>query len=94
MRRSLRHRSYRVGTKKLIETSEGETFLFDLALDPDETRDLAASQPAELARLADELATWRAALGLPALNATLEAGAAPELDPAARERLRSLGYVE
>jgi len=94
MRRSLRHRSYRVGTKKLIETSEGETFLFDLALDPDEKRDLAASEPAELSRLVDELATWRAALGLPALDADIEAGAAAELDPAARERLRSLGYVE
>ncbi len=90
MRRNLRHRSYRVGTKKLIETSEGETFLFDLALDPDEKRDLAASEPAELSRLVDELATWRAALGLPALDADIEASAAAELE-ALRTMLHVLG---
>ena len=35
-----------------------------------------------------------ATLALPALDATLEAGAEPDLDPEARERLRALGYVD
>ena len=95
MRGDVRHRSYRVGTLKLIETSNGESFLFDLATDPAEENDLAASRPDALARMRDELDTWRAALALPAVDAPIEASAdIPELDEAARERLKALGYVE
>ena len=89
-----RYRVYRVGTEKLARTSTGETFLFDLAADPGETTDLAAARPDAVARLGAELDDWAATLGLPALDAPLEAQAAPALDPAARERLRALGYVE
>jgi len=93
--RDVRLRAYRAGTLKLIEASTGERFLFDLAADPGETADAARARPQDLARLAGELATWSAAVGLPALDAPLAAaGPAPELDPAARERLRALGYVE
>ncbi len=89
-----RIRTYRAGSMKLIETSKGRTFLFDLEADPGETTNLAESRPEEVARLLDELDTWRAALALPGINETLEHGEVPELDPEARERLRALGYVE
>ena len=87
-----RYRAYRVGTKKLVETSDGPDRLFDLA--EGETRDLASEQPEEVARLKAELDTWRRALGIPSIDAPIDREAAPELDPAARERLRNLGYVE
>jgi arylsulfatase A-like enzyme len=94
MRGDLRLRSYRVGEKKLVETSDGRRFLFDLAADPGEMRGIAVERP-EQAQPAVELADWRAALGLPALDAPMAEGAPPvELDPAARERLKALGYVE
>jgi hypothetical protein len=91
---SLRIRSYRTAQMKLIQTSAGETFLFDLDADPGETTDLAASRPGEVDRLLGELDTWRAALAIPALDASIEPGAEPDLDPEARERLRALGYVD
>jgi hypothetical protein len=47
-----------------------------------------------VARLLDELDTWRAALGLPGIDETVEYGEVPELDAEARERLRALGYLE
>ena len=89
-----RIRTYRAGSLKLIETSKWQTFLFDLEADPGETTNLAESRPEDVARLLDELDTWRAALGLPAINETLEYGEVPELDAEARERLRALGYLE
>ena len=52
---SVRIRSYRAGQLKLITTSAGDAMLFDLETDPNEQTDLAASRPADLARLQDEL---------------------------------------
>jgi arylsulfatase A-like enzyme len=89
-----RYRAYRAGNWKLIETSRGETFLFDVAADPSESRNLAADQPFELARLEEDLAQVRAELGLPALDAAFEPSAAPELDAETTQRLRELGYVQ
>jgi hypothetical protein len=77
-----------------VETSLGERFLFDLAADPDESRDLAAERPEQVARLAASPERARAPLGLPALAAERGSGAAPALDAATRERLKQLGYVE
>lgn len=91
---TLRARTYRAGSLKLVETSDGSALLFDLATDPREMTDLADTRRGDLARLQGELDTWSAALALPALDATLEAGAEPDLDPEARERLRALGYVD
>ena len=91
---AVRIRTYRMGRLKLVERSDGQTFLFDLSADPGETFDLADSRPAEVARLRDELDSWRAALGIPAIDAVVERSEPPELDPEARERLRALGYVE
>ena len=89
-----RIRTYRAGSWKLIETSKGQRFLFDLATDPGEERNLADAHPEQVARLLDELDSWRAALGFPAIGGEREYGQVPELDPEARERLRALGYVE
>ena len=79
---------------KLIEASDGTDYLFDLEADPGETRDLASSDRAEVARLKGELNRWRAAVAVPGIDAPLADVAAPAIDPAAEERLRQLGYVE
>ncbi len=95
MQSDRRYRLLREGSLKLVETSKGEAFLYDLATDPGETRDHAAARPAELARLRARMEEIRTGLGLPALDAPLAMGAeAPELDAATREQLRALGYAE
>ncbi len=94
MRGDSRYRAFRDGSLKLVESSRGDRFLFDLATDPDEQHDLAAERPQDVARLATRLEEVRVALGLPALDADLASGSTPELDPATRERLKQLGYVE
>lgn len=96
LRSDVRLRVYRSGPLKLVETSRGDDFLFDLENDPDELRNLAEERPTDLARVKAELATWRSALGIPALDAPVAAGASPigEMDHEAKERLRALGYVE
>jgi arylsulfatase A-like enzyme len=90
-----RYRTYRSNGLKLVETSKGDTLLFDLAADPQEERDVAKSRPADLARMKAELASWAERFHLPAIDA-MDAGAAPpvELDPATRERLKALGYAD
>ncbi|HYB99001.1 MAG TPA: sulfatase [Candidatus Limnocylindrales bacterium] len=91
-----RMRVYRAGTHKLVQTSSGHAAVFDLSSDPGEQRDLASSQPNKVTEMTAELDTWRAALGIPALDAAGHAGkpVPQDLDPAAKERLRALGYVE
>jgi len=87
----------RAGGRKLIEASVGTLGtlrLFDLAADLTEARGLAPAEPDAVARLRGELETWRAALALAPLDALAGGGPAPEIDPAARERLRTLGYVQ
>jgi len=94
MRGDVRYRALRSGDWKLVETSEGEHFLYDLAGDPGERHDLASERPRELARMRSELETARLALELPELDADLASKAMPELDSETQERLRELGYVE
>ena len=91
----MRQRTYRVGGMKLMQ-SDDDLRVFDLREDPGELHDLRESSPAELARLRSEVETWRAHLGLPDPGAAAPAGAAaePDLDEAAEERLRALGYIE
>jgi arylsulfatase A-like enzyme len=91
----LRYRLLREGSLKLVATSAGDRLLYDLAVDPGETRDLAAERPDDLARMTARLEQVREQLGLPALDAPLAAGdGAPELDAATRAQLRALGYAE
>lgn len=95
MRGDTRYRAYRAGPLKLVETSSGDTFLYDLASDPTEAHDLSRERPGDLERLQDELEAVRVALQLPHLNADLTTmESLPELDDATIERLRALGYVE
>jgi arylsulfatase A-like enzyme len=74
---------------------KGPDRLFDLAADPGETIDLAASRPDELRRLAGMLdAERRRALALyRRLGSSDEAGNV-ELSEAERERLRAFGYLQ
>jgi arylsulfatase A-like enzyme len=95
MRGQRRYRLLREGPIKLVATSRGEHFLYDLAADPGETRDLAGERPELLARMQVRLRGEESRLGLPALDAPLAAGEdAPELDAETRARLRELGYAE
>jgi arylsulfatase A-like enzyme len=88
-------RAYRSGSWKLVEASQGGPFLYDLASDPAETRDLARERPEQLARLVAELEAVRTRLALPRLDELGGAtGPAPELDAATQERLRELGYAQ
>jgi arylsulfatase A-like enzyme/Tfp pilus assembly protein PilF len=74
--------AYRVGSMKFVAAPRPE--LYDLAADPGEATNLAASRPAEAERLAASLAAMRAR----------EVAAAPRAsDPEVAERLRALGYV-
>jgi len=63
----------RDGDLKLIERFEGPSFeLYDLALDPGETHDLAAERPRDVARLRGQLIAWRAEVGARMLRAASE----------------------
>lgn len=99
-RSDTRYRVFRRDELKLAMTGEGETFVFDLAGDPGETRDLTVVDDGESASairsLKEELQTWVAALGLPPLDSDLPESRlrTTPIDPAAEERLRTLGYVE
>jgi len=93
LRSELRFRSYRVDELKLVDVSDGSGFLFDLRIDPDENDDRSDDRTPELVRLRSELESWQAALGLAALDSE-SWGGTPTIDPAARERLRALGYID
>ena len=80
--------SVRTETRKAIFTAEKNSWqLYDLASDPGERTDLAASRPRELAEMQGLLRRWRA--GLHPIGAT-----AATLDAETEERLRSLGYLK
>jgi len=77
------------GSMKLIEGSDGRRELYDVAADPGESHDLAATDTLRAAELAGVLARFRAGL-----RAHRAGGQAPELDDETREELRSLGYIK
>jgi arylsulfatase A-like enzyme/tetratricopeptide (TPR) repeat protein len=72
-------------SRKFVEAPEPE--IYDLAKDPGETRNLAASTPEEVARWRARLATLLEGMDPPA------AGAEREMIEEQRARLLSLGYV-
>ena len=76
------------GRYKLIGTPEGERWLYDLERDPDETTNLAESEPEILARLEGEMARYLARA------AELDHAPTPELDEETERRLRALGYMQ
>jgi choline-sulfatase len=75
-------RSLRVGSLKLVDAPRPE--LYDLALDPGETTDLAAARVEDVTRLRAALAQART---------TEVTAAARASDPEVAERLRALGYA-
>ncbi len=74
--------SYRVGSLKYVHAPRPE--LYDLGLDPGEEHDIAATRPADVARLSAALAGMR--------RGERTAALAPS-DAETAERLRALGYV-
>jgi hypothetical protein len=61
--------------------------LFDLARDPQERHDLASARPEEAERLRRIPSTW-------ACEPLVAGGRSPDFDPAARETLKALGYLQ
>jgi arylsulfatase A-like enzyme len=95
MQADRRFRLLRDGSLKLVVSSKGDRFLYDLAADPGETHDLSTQRPADLARLLARMQQVQEQIGLPALDAPLADGGKPqEVDAATRERLRALGYTQ
>jgi arylsulfatase A-like enzyme len=88
--------SYRAvvdGTWKLILGSPDRLELYDLAGDPGECRNLAASNPSKAAELSKQVKRWLASLE--PLDPNGPAGPRrPVLDSEQRKRLRDLGYVQ
>jgi arylsulfatase A-like enzyme len=73
--------------KLMIRMGSDEVRLFDTVADPGETRDLSGDDPALRGRMLEELVAWirQAPMGMRARTVPL--------DDEARERLRSLGYI-
>lgn len=71
----------RSGDYKLIQKFSGPTFeLYNVRLDPGETKDLAKSEPTKFAEMRQQLAAWQKATG-----AFLADQPNPAFDPAAKE---------
>jgi arylsulfatase A-like enzyme len=72
---------------KLIRDDKGQRWLFDLVADPLEERNLAETQPEEVAALGKALDDWAARSAVTRLQ-----GTNVDLTPSLKERLRALGY--
>jgi len=77
---------------KLIRASDGQRQLFETAVDPAETRDVAAARPQVAARLEAAIDGWLASFDhYDRASATDEP---PPLAPALGEKLKALGYID
>lgn len=79
-------RCVRTATTKLIWASDGAHELYNLRCDPEETRNLFATEPALAQEYLDLLDSWQ--------PTTAAFAPAPPLDDEVRQRLRALGYLE
>jgi arylsulfatase A-like enzyme len=77
------------GRWRLVWGESSAPRLYDLASDPDESRDVAARHPDELERLR---ARYQASQRL--FGSQAHEGSEVELDPATRRALQKLGYIE
>jgi hypothetical protein len=74
---------------------EGEPFvLYDLELDPGETRSLHAELPEELERLKRALWQWENEEPFPVHLDAVACEEEPEVDTRTQELLRALGYLD
>ena len=90
-----RYRLLREGKLKLVTSSKGDQFLYDLAPIRARRTTSRPSDPQRSPAMRARLAQVQQEIGLPALDAPLDAGEKPpELDAATRERLRALGYTQ
>jgi hypothetical protein len=74
-------------TYKLIVSTAGKRELYDLSSDPNERRNLYTKNGEIARQLEARLAAWTK-------TSTRPAGHKVQVDPAVRERLKSLGYVQ
>jgi arylsulfatase A-like enzyme len=86
----VRKRALRTRTHKYLWHSDGREELYDLVVDPGETRDVSGEAPAMLASLRNEMAAWHAAHPNPNLSDAEEPGFEAEV----RRQLSELGYIE
>ncbi|NOY27277.1 MAG: sulfatase [Oligoflexia bacterium] len=91
-----RFRTYRSGSYKLVEHSTDGNVVFDLSKDPGETTNILERDPYAADSLVAELDDWQRKLGLPDLDAPIDAvKKMPEdLSNEEIEALRALGYME
>jgi len=88
----VRRRAVLAGETKYVVSSSGTEVLHDLAVDPGETRDMSRQDAPRMERGRNLLSAWVEAGDL-AWGEQTE-GVGPELDPATRQRLKELGYIE
>jgi arylsulfatase A-like enzyme len=87
--------SIRTADWKLVTANEGNprgldtVALYDLNSDPGEMKNVAADNPDQVAKLKGDLEALRTMAGASAVS-----GVTGEIDEAATERLRALGYVD
>ncbi|RME24389.1 MAG: hypothetical protein D6798_11350 [Deltaproteobacteria bacterium] len=91
-----RFRTLRSGDFKLVQHTTDGVVVFNLAQDPGETTDISANDKYTVQALLDELAEWQRKLGLPDLDAPIDAEKKLPEDLSAEEieALRALGYME
>jgi arylsulfatase A-like enzyme len=87
-------RAINVGRLKLIHRTERRFQLYDVATDPDETRDLAAERPIAVRYARGLLGLGLAAAERPVARPRAQIAAErTDVDPALRRQLEALGYV-
>jgi arylsulfatase A-like enzyme len=79
-------RAVRQGRWKLVQHASGERELFELGEDPRERANRAGAEPAQAAKLANQLTNQ--------LGSLREAPILPKLTPDTRKQLEALGYVQ